>query len=201
VLVAYHWKLNDDLIYGGPEPTNYMEVIRRHELPRMLVPLGDQGRITDELPWEKLRAYASQEAELGDVANRNKMWHEAIVHYQQCVTALERFRHPAVLELASECYLHSARCALANGKAAVCLSFLRQYFLLTEATAESVELKRAAKEHDASTLCQIELLLEATELTLDEVKTAVEYIVEYPLPGRSALGEKIVERFRNHNED
>jgi tetratricopeptide (TPR) repeat protein len=83
----------------------------------------------------------------------------------------------------------------------MCLSLLRQHFLVSEATTESVELKRAAKEHDARTLRQIELLLKATSLTLDQVKSAIEYIVEYPLPGRPALAEKIVERIRSHNED
>jgi tetratricopeptide (TPR) repeat protein len=83
----------------------------------------------------------------------------------------------------------------------MCLSFLRQYFLISEATTESIELKRVAKENDKRTLRQIELLLQATSLTLDQVKSAIEYIVEYPLPGRSALAEKIVERFRSQNKD
>jgi len=83
----------------------------------------------------------------------------------------------------------------------MCLSFLRQYFLISEATTESIELKRLAREHDKSTLHEIELLPQTTDLTFDQLKTAVEYVVEYPLQGRSALADKIVERFRSHNKD
>lgn len=82
MLVTYHWKLNEDLIYGGAASTDYLQVIEQDEFPRMLVPFTDRLRIEKELPWQKLRAYASQEAELGDVAKRNQRWQEAIVHYQ-----------------------------------------------------------------------------------------------------------------------
>lgn len=193
MVVVYGWKLNEELMFGDPKMAKWSTVDG---------PMNDGFRIQEALPFEELQANASREAHLGNVAQNKQQWSEAIVHYQRSVHALERFRQPEVLELASQCYLASGRCALADKKPALCLSLLRQHFLISEPTNKSIELKRVAKEYDTKMLQLMESLLRASSSTFDQVRHCVAYLVEeYPLQKRSTLAVKIVEQFRSHAGD
>ena len=197
MVVVYTWKLNDGLIFDGlTSGDSIIEAMKAHEFPRAAVLSQDASRIKEVWPWEMLRDYGSEEEDLGDEAYRNREWGEAIDHYQHCAQALERFRESSVLEVAARCYLRSAHCALAAGRPALSLTFLRQHFLMEDASEYALDLQRVAKEYDAKFFHQTEEWLNSTNLKFEDVKFAVEYAIENPLSGRLSRAEQIVERFR-----
>lgn len=199
MITVYAWKLNEDLIYGSGAGTP-VDVMKAYEFPRAFFTFELQKQIEESHSYGLCRKGAVEMEKSANVAIGKQEWLDAYFLFQRCIGFMERFRDPAIVATVRTWYLASAECAVFDGRTALALLALSMHFSLGEITSQAIQLKRIAKDIDAKAMRKIEDMLQAPNLSTDEVEFAVDYAISYPILARLTLAERIVERLRSQSK-
>jgi len=193
MVVAYHWKLNADVIFTEDAP----DAMREHEFPVAAQTGGDLVRVRERWPNELCASAAQGEWARACAAESGGDLRQASRHFQWAAAYVERFDSPEAVSFSADCYDRAAQCELSMRLPILAASLLRQVVTLRTRTGAPLDrhvalLSRAVAD-DGAMLRNLEKLLDARGTTSSRAATAVDYCLLRPTPKRTRIARGIIE--------